>query len=153
MKKTVYAYLHTHWDREWYRDREDFNIRLKNLFDIVIDELVNNRAPFFYFDGQVSALMDYLKFNPDKLDAVKKLIKNKKLAIGPYFVSADSYLVSFPLMLKNLEIGLKIARQFGCKDFVGYFADTFGHSKNIPVILKEYGIDISRLPQQPAYCP
>ena len=24
MKKRVYAYLHTHWDLEWYRDKEDF---------------------------------------------------------------------------------------------------------------------------------
>ena len=61
MKKTVYAYLHTHWDREWYRDKEDFNIRLQNVFDIVLDELSSDRAPFFYFDGQVCALLDYLK--------------------------------------------------------------------------------------------
>ena len=62
MKKRVYAYLHTHWDREWYRDKEDFNIRLLEVFDIVIDELINNRAPYFYFDGQIAALLDYLKY-------------------------------------------------------------------------------------------
>ncbi len=59
MKKTVYAYLHTHWDREWYRDKEDFNIRLQNVFDIVLDELNSKRASFFKLDGQVSALIDY----------------------------------------------------------------------------------------------
>ena len=31
------------------------------------------------------------------------LIKENKLAIGPYFVSADSYLVNFISMLKNLK--------------------------------------------------
>lgn len=36
---------------------------------------------------------------------------------------------------------MKIAKDFGCEDFIGYFADTFGHSKNIPPILQKYGID------------
>ena len=40
-----------------------------------------------------------------------------------------------------MEIGLKVAKDFGCEEFLGYFADTFGHSKNIPSILKTYGID------------
>ena len=66
MKKKVYAYLHTHWDLEWYRDKQDFTLRLLRVFDIVLDELKNNRAPFFYFDGQVGALLDYLKYRPEK---------------------------------------------------------------------------------------
>ena len=28
MKKKVIAYLHTHWDREWYREFEVFRLRL-----------------------------------------------------------------------------------------------------------------------------
>lgn len=36
---------------------------------------------------------------------------------------------------------MKISKDFGCEDFIGYFADTFGHSQNIPEILDEYGID------------
>ena len=36
---------------------------------------------------------------------------------------------------------MKIAKDFGCTDFIAYLADTFGHSKNVPLILKEYGID------------
>ena len=95
MKKLVYAYLHTHWDREWYRDKEDFNLRFLDVFDIVLDELKKENAPFFYLDGQVIALLDYLKFRKERLQEVLYFIKNKKLAIGPYFVSADSYLINF----------------------------------------------------------
>ena len=130
MKKTVYAYLHTHWDREWYRNKEDFNIRLQNVFDIVLDELILKKAPFFYFDGQVSALLDYWKYNPEKKETIKDLVKRKKLAIGPYFVSADSYLVNFASMLKNLEFGIKISKEFSQKDFIGYMCDIFGISKS-----------------------
>ncbi|MFQ8626131.1 MAG: hypothetical protein ACLSA2_06505 [Candidatus Gastranaerophilaceae bacterium] len=36
---------------------------------------------------------------------------------------------------------MKISKDFGCTDFIGYLADTFGHSQNIPPLLKKYGID------------
>ncbi len=141
MKKTVFAYLHTHWDREWYRDKEDFNLRLLEVFDIVLDELKKDNAPFFYFDGQVIALLDYLKFRKSKLQEVLYFIKNKKLAIGPYFVSADSYLVNFCSMLKNLDIGMKISKDYGQKDFIGYMSDIFGVSKSAFLALERKNID------------
>lgn len=141
MKQKVYAYLHTHWDREWYRDKEDFNLRLLDVFDIVLEELKNNKAPFFYFDGQTIALLDYLKYRSEKKDLIKKLIKENKLAIGPYFVSADSFLVSYPFMLKNLDLGLEISKEFAQNDFIGYMADIFGISKSAFCALKEKNID------------
>ena len=142
MKHTVYAYLHTHWDREWYRDKEDFNIRLLEVFDTVLDELLNDRAPFFYFDGQVVALLDYLKYREEKISIVKKLIKENKLAIGPYFVSADSYLINFRSMIKNIELGKKYSFLYGQKDdFIGYMADIFGISNSAFNALKYKNID------------
>lgn len=47
MKKKVIAYLHSHWDREWYREFEVFRLRLIRVFDNVIDLLVNDRIPSF----------------------------------------------------------------------------------------------------------
>lgn len=136
MKKRVYAYLHTHWDMEWYRDKDDFDIRLVDVVDGVIDELEKNRAPFFYLDGQVIALLNYLKIKPENKNRIIKLIKDKKLAIGPFYVSADTYLVNFVSMLKNLEIGLKYSNEFGQKDYLGYVCDVFGISNSIFEALK-----------------
>ncbi len=141
MKKKVYAYLHTHWDREWYRDKEDFNLRLLDVFDIVLDELENKRAPFFYFDGQSIALSDYLKYREEKAPLIKKLIKERKLAIGPYYASIDSFLVNYCFMLKNLDFGLEISEKFGQKDFIGYMCDIFGISKSAFESLKEKNIN------------
>ena len=42
MKKTVIAYLHTHWDREWYREFEVFRLRLLRVFDNVLNLLEQN---------------------------------------------------------------------------------------------------------------
>lgn len=141
MKKQVIAYLHTHWDREWYREFEIFRLRLVRVFDNVLELLEKGRIPSFYFDGQVVALLDYLEIRPEKEALVRKLISEKKLFIGPFYCLIDEFLTDKTTFMKNLEIGLKIAKDFGCEDFIGYFADTFGHSKNIPPILKEFGID------------
>lgn len=141
MKKTVIAYLHTHWDREWYREFEVFRLRLLRVFDNVLELLQEDKIPSFYFDGQVSALLDYLELRPEKDPQIRKFIAEKKLFIGPFYTLVDEFLTDKTAFEKNLEIGLKISREFGCTDFIGYLADTFGHSKNIPPILKEFGID------------
>lgn len=141
MKKTVIAYLHTHWDREWYREFEVFRLRLLRVFDNVLELLKNNKIPSFYFDGQVSALLDYLELRPENKELVRKLIAEKKLFIGPCFTLVDEFLTDKTVFEKNLEIGIKISRDFGCTDYIGYLADTFGHSKNIPAIFKKYAID------------
>ncbi len=136
MKKQVYAYVHTHWDMEWYRDKEDFDIRLVDVVDGVINELENNNLPFFYFDGQVIALLNYLKIKPENEKVILKLIKEKKLAIGPFYVSADTYLTSFISMLKNIETGKKYSKTFGENNFIGYICDVFGISNSIFEALK-----------------
>ncbi len=141
MKKQVIAYLHTHWDREWYREFEVFRLRLLRVFDNVLEMLGSGKIPSFYFDGQVSALLDYLEIRPEKEQIVRQFIKEKKLFIGPFYCLIDEFLTDRTVFEKNIEIGMKIAKDFGCEDFIGYFADTFGHSKNIPPILQKYGID------------
>ena len=141
MKKTVIAYLHTHWDREWYREFEVFRLRLLRVFDNVLNLLEENKIPSFYFDGQVSALLDYLEIRPEKEEQVRQFIKEKKLFIGPCYTLVDEFLTDKSAFEKNLEIGIKISKSFGCTDFIGYLADTFGHSQNIPKIFKKFGID------------
>ena len=61
--------------------------------------------------------------------------------IGPFYTLVDEFLTDKICFEKNLEIGMKIARSFGCEDFIGYLADTFGHSQNVAKVLKEFGID------------
>ena len=141
MKKHVIAYLHTHWDREWYREFEIFRLRLLRVFDNILELLVKNKIPSFYFDGQVSALEDYLKLRPEMEETVQMLVKHKKLFIGPFYCLIDEFLTDKTCFEKNLEIGIKTAKKYGCNDFIGYLPDTFGHSKNAVDILMDYGID------------
>lgn len=133
--------MHTHWDREWYREFEVFRMRLIRVFDRVLDMLETGKIPCFYFDGQVAALLDYLEIRPEKEPLIRQLVRAKKLFIGPFYCLVDEFLTDRICFEKNLEIGMKIARDFGCEDFIGYLADTFGHSQNVPKILAAKGID------------
>lgn len=141
MRKQVIAYLHSHWDREWYREFEVFRLRLLRVFDNVLNMLETNQIPCFYFDGQVSALLDYLEMRPEKEPLVRSLIYSKKLFIGPFYCLIDEFLTDKTCFEKNLEIGMKTAIDFGCTDFIGYLPDTFGHSENVLDILRDFGID------------
>lgn len=138
--KKVFAYAHTHWDREWYRTFEDFRVRLVEVFDGVLKKLEKNELKSFYFDGQTAALEDYLEIRPEKTDLVKSLVREKRLFIGPYYCSTDSFLVNAESLIRNLQKGLKTSKEFGCEDFIGYHADTFGHSAQIPEIVKYFDI-------------
>ena len=141
MKKKVYAYIHTHWDREWYRELEEFKIRLVEVFDDVLNKLSSNELETFYFDGQTAALEDYLAIKPEKEALVREFINSKRLFIGPYYCSTDSFLVDSESLIKNLQIGIKYSKDFGCSDYIAYHADTFGHSAYIPQIIKYFDIE------------
>lgn len=140
MKKVI-AYVHSHWDREWYREFEEFRLRLIEVFDEVLTALETGELPCFYFDGQTAALEDYLEIYPERTEQIKKLVKAKKLRIGPFYCSADSFLVSGECICRNLEMGIEKSKEFGETEFIGYLSDTFGHSQTIPMVLKSLGID------------
>ncbi|MBQ9246107.1 hypothetical protein IJ182_07565 [bacterium] len=139
--KNIIAYVHSHWDREWYREFEEFRLRLIEVFDEILSALENGELPYFYFDGQTAALEDYLEIHNEKLPLIKKLIKEKKLRIGPFYCSADSFLVSGECLYRNFEIGIKKSKELGENEFIAYLSDTFGHSKYIPAILKSLNIE------------
>lgn len=141
MKKQVIAYTHFHWDREWYKEYEKFRYRLLKSFDIVLEMLSKDKIPSFYFDGQTSALLDYLEIYPQKKELIKSLTKDKRLYVGPFYCLVDEFLTSKEVFSKNIELGLQTATEFGCSDFIAYFADTFGHSACTIPILKKYNID------------
>ena len=143
MVKEVLGYLHSHWDREWYKTFEEFRIRLCDVLNDIFHKLDNNEINSFYLDGQVIALLDYLEINPDKTSYVKELIKNKKLFIGPFYDLADEFLVNGESLSRNLLFGINEAKKLGADadDFVGYLPDAFGHNAWMPMLFNMFNID------------
>lgn len=136
----VFTYLHTHWDREWYRTFEEFRIRFVEVFDDIIKKLENNEFEQFYLDGQTVVIEDLLDIYPEKEKYIKELISQKKLLIGPWYTLSDEFLVSGESLIRNLFYGLRDAKKFGTTDFCGYLPDAFGHSQGMIDILASFGI-------------
>lgn len=136
----IIAYLHTHWDREWYRTFEEFRFRFIEVFDDIVKKLENEEFGQFYLDGQTILIDDLLEIYPDKKDLIEKLIAQKKIVIGPWYTLADEFLVSGESLIRNLLIGIKQAKKFGANDFIGYLPDAFGHCAGMTDILASFGI-------------
>lgn len=136
----IIAYLHTHWDREWYRTFEEFRFRFYEVFEDIVKKLENGEFSQFYLDGQTILVDDLLEICPEKKSLIKDLISEKKLVIGPWYTLADEFLVSGESLIRNLLIGTNQAKDFGVSDFVGYLPDAFGHSAGMVDILASFGI-------------
>ncbi|MDE6357764.1 MAG: alpha-mannosidase, partial [Eubacteriales bacterium] len=95
----------------------------------------------FHLDGQTILIEDYLQVRPENRDRLKKLIEEKRIHIGPWFILQDEFLTSSESNVRNLQIGHQMAREYGevCK--VGYFPDSFGNMGQAPQILKKAGIE------------
>ncbi len=95
----------------------------------------------FHLDGQTLLIEDYLQVRPENKERLKKLIKDKRIHVGPWFILQDEFLTSSEANVRNLQMGHQLAREYGevCK--VGYFPDSFGNMGQAPQILKKAGIE------------
>jgi alpha-mannosidase len=135
----LYFVVHTHWDREWYQPFQQMRARLVAMADRMIPLVESGEIPFFHFDGQTIVLDDYLEIRPEMAPRMKALIRSGKIQVGPWYVLADSFLVSGESLIRNLEIGMASARRFGRPLDVGYLPDQFGHIAQLPQILAGFG--------------
>ncbi|MGA7870062.1 MAG: glycoside hydrolase family 38 C-terminal domain-containing protein, partial [Candidatus Binatus sp.] len=106
----------------------------------MLAQLESGALPCFHFDGQTIVLEDYLEVRPDSARRIAKLVKAGKLQIGPWYLLADSFLASGESLIRNLEIGTRIARRFGKCAETGYLPDQFGHAAQLPQILSGFGL-------------
>lgn len=137
----VHVYVHTHWDREWYRTFQQYRLRLIEVIDLILEELDKNQLEYFTLDGQSIVLEDYLAVRPKNKERLIHYIKEGRLDIGPWFVLPDEFLVSGESLIENIAIGHKTCAQYGNVNKIGYIPDSFGHSSDIPRIFKGFDID------------
>lgn len=141
MKKQIHVIPHSHWDREWYMPFEYHRHYLVKLIDDCI-ELFQKDKDFrhFHLDGQTVVLEDYLEIKPQNKDLLKNYVKEGKLAVGPWYVLQDEFLTSSEANIRNLIVGMDIAKEYGGVCPIGYFPDSFGNAGQMPQILKQAGM-------------
>jgi alpha-mannosidase len=136
----IHLVPHTHWDREWYEPFQVFRMRLVELVDQLLDSMEADDRLAFTLDGQVATVDDYLEVRPEGRARIERLIGEGRLAIGPWQILMDEFLVSGETIVRNLEIGWHAAEKLGAAMPVGYLPDMFGHIAQMPQILRRAGI-------------
>src|SRR6266567_4326377 len=133
---------HTHWDREWYQTFQQFRIRLVRTIDKLLDILDrDDKFSHFMLDGQTIVLDDYLEVQPEQEERLKRYIRAGRIQVGPWYLQPDEFLVSGESLIRNLQIGLQRAAEFGGGMRIGYVPDCFGHIAQLPQIFQGFGID------------
>ncbi|HZR42873.1 MAG TPA: hypothetical protein VFB12_22325, partial [Ktedonobacteraceae bacterium] len=133
---------HTHWDREWYQTFQQFRVRLVKAVDRLLDILDHDEHfSYFMLDGQTIVLDDYLEVQPQQEEHLKRYTRAGRVLVGPWYVQPDEFLVSGESLIRNLQIGLQRASEFGSPMRVGYVPDCFGHIAQLPQILQGCDID------------
>src|SRR5258706_14919769 len=109
--------------------------------DALLD-LLERDSSYIHFnlDAQTIVLQDYLEIRPEKGAIIQKFVRERRLAVGPWYVLPDEFLVSGESLVRNLLLGHRIANDFGHVQKVGYIPDTFGHISQLPQILQGFEI-------------
>jgi alpha-mannosidase len=142
MTPTYHIVSHSHWDREWYKSFEQFRAMLVTMVDDLLD-LLRDDPSFrcFTLDGQTSVLDDYLTVRPERREDIRSYVRAGRIVTGPWYILPDEFLVSAESTVRNLMLGLRMAREFGGTMNVGYIPDSFGHIAMMPAILRGFDID------------
>jgi len=136
----IHLVPHTHWDREWYEPFQVFRMRLVELVDELLDSMEADDRLAFTLDGQVATVDDYVEVRPAGRARIERLIAEGRLAIGPWQILMDEFLVSGETIVRNLQTGWHAAEALGAAMPVGYLPDMFGHVAQMPQILRRAGI-------------
>ncbi|WP_159649174.1 alpha-mannosidase [Erysipelothrix aquatica] len=142
MKKTVHIISHSHWDREWYMPYEQHHMRLIELFDDLFEVFENDPGyKSYHLDGQTISLDDYLEVRPENREKLEKLVRDKKLFIGPFYILQDDFLISAEANARNMLVGLDESYKWGEPVKLGYFPDTFGNMGQAPQMMIQGNMD------------
>ena len=138
---TMHVITGTHWDREWRHTAEQSKLRLMDLVDSILDILDKDpEYNSFILDGGTIVLEDYFTIRPEKKDKIKALIEAKKLFIVNWYTLPETYTVAPEALIRNLQVGTKMAKEFGGAMRAGYTATGYGQTSQLPQIYEGFGI-------------
>jgi alpha-mannosidase len=117
-------------------------MRLVELLDGLIPQLeADPDYRHFLLDGQMAVIDDYLAVRPEARDRLRQLALDGRVAMGPWYILMDEFLVSGETIIRDMELGLARAEEFGGAMDIGYLPDMFGHIAQMPQLLSQFGFE------------
>ncbi len=143
----VHVISHTHWDREWYKPFQEFRHNLIKVIDEVLERMETDpEYRYFHLDGQTVVLEDYTEIRPERIPELRSRIQEGRILIGPWYDSPDLFTVDGESLVRNLQLGIEICREWGTEPLRnGYAVDNFGHNSQMPQIYAGFGMNTSTL--------
>ena len=133
--KRVFIVPHTHWDREWYLPFQRFRYQLVTLIDELL-EILETQDYVFMLDGQTVVLEDYIEIRPERKEELLRRIRDGKIAVGPWYLLPDEWLVGGESLIRNLEYSQDLAAKLDIPLMnIAYLPDQFGHTSGMPQLL------------------
>ncbi len=138
---SLHVVPHVRWQREGSQTFQQARLALVGLLDDLLDQLAQADQTSLLLDGQAILLEDYLAVRPYQWEPIRKLVREGRLEIGPWYVLTDPFLVSPEALVRNLLIGQQVCARLGRRMDVGYLPDTCGQIGQLPQILRGFGIE------------
>ena len=141
-KQILHVVSNTHWDREWRHPFQHMRMDLVEMMDRLL-EICETEKDFkhYHLDSQTILLEDYVEIRPEKRALLEKHIKSGKVQVGPWYTLPDMFIVSAEAIVRNLQLGHRVARSFGKVMKVGYTPCSYGQTSQIAQIYKGFGIE------------
>lgn len=138
----LHVISNTHWDREWLYSFQETRMMLVEFIDKLLTIFQEEPGYKSYLlDSQTVPLEDYLEVRPERTEEIKKLVRDEKLHVGPWYCCPEEFCVTGESIVRNLLIGHKIAESFGKVMKVGYSPFSYGQTSQMPQIYTGFGID------------
>ncbi|MBS4036273.1 MAG: hypothetical protein KGZ85_17555 [Ignavibacterium sp.] len=141
--RVFHVISNTHWDREWRYPFQRNRQMLVDMIDKVL-EILDSEPEYraFHLDSQSIVINDYLEVRPHKEEQIVKLVKEKRLFIGPWYVLPEQFQVGGENLIRNLLLGHKNSKLYGRVSKIGYSPFSWGQIGQLPQIYKEFGIEL-----------
>jgi alpha-mannosidase len=141
--RVFHVISNTHWDREWRYPFQRNRQMLVDMIDKVL-EILESEPEYraFHLDSQSIIIKDYLEVRPHKEEQIVKLVKEKRLFIGPWYVLPEQFQVGGDNLIRNLLLGHKTSKRYGRVSKIGYSPFSWGQISQLPQIYKEFGIEL-----------
>ncbi|NQZ67663.1 MAG: hypothetical protein HRT89_06300 [Lentisphaeria bacterium] len=140
-KQTLHVINATHWDREWLLSFVSYRRHLLHHNDQLIELMEQDPAYGHYMmDGQSICVEDYLRLRPDMATRVRKLVRAKRILVGPWYTLPDMPLLSGEAITRNLLVGIATSESVGGAMREGYTACSNGQITQLPQIYNGFDI-------------
>jgi alpha-mannosidase len=139
--QTIHVINATHWDREWLLPLVGYRHHLVHHNDRLIELMERNPAfKHYQMDGQSICMEDYLRLKPGMTARLRKLVRAKRILIGPWYTLPDMPLVHGEAVARNLLVGIALSESLGGAMREGYTACSNGQVAQLPQIYNGFDV-------------